>query len=105
MGDAADGDDGNGHGLTGVPNPLRPLHRLGIPLRGGRENGAKPNVVGSSLVRLNDLLRFRGRGPDEGFRAQDGTGLVHREVLLAEVHPVGVDGLCYVNPVVDDEGS
>ena len=100
--DAADGDDWNCHSRADffehVDAPGAVAGVFGL----GAEHGAEADVVGAVALRLPRLLDVVGGDADD-FVAQQFASGVERQVVLSEVHAVGVACHGDIGAVVDDQ--
>ncbi|MFO0768998.1 MAG: hypothetical protein U0231_19945 [Nitrospiraceae bacterium] len=62
----------------------------------------KADVVRRGACRRHDLLRVMGGQTDQLAWTDELTGLLHREIVLTHVHPIGIDRDREVAPVVND---
>src|SRR5215211_975628 len=74
-----------------------------VQLRGGVENRSDAKVVCSPISRRSSLIISFGRKANQLLASQDVTRVLEREIVDAEVHPVGMRCQCQVDPVVDEK--
>lgn len=73
--------------------------RSGVP----RKHGTNSAVVGTRLDGCIRFFKSMGADPDEQVVAGTSPCIGKRQVILAQVHAVGICGKCYVDPVIDDD--
>ena len=87
--DAADGDDGDGHGpADGLERLI--AHIVGVILRAGREHCADAEVIRAVLFGQNGLLHGLGGDAQNLVRAENGADVQCLHIALADVDAVGV---------------
>ncbi len=74
-----------------------------VLLRTGFEDRAKADVVGHEPFRFLYLPQIVRREAYHFLRPHDAPRLRIGQIVLAQMHPVRVDGECQIAPVVDDE--
>ena len=101
--DAADGDKGQGAGSHRVLQVAEAHRRAHVVLGLGGEQRAHADVVGAGGHRGRGLVRVVGGQADQQMRADQPAHLGHRQVVLADMHPVRIAKQGERGVVVDDE--
>ena len=81
----------------------RQSHRRVIRFRRRRKDGTNAEVVSPFPLRRQRLLQTMGGPADDPAVTEDAPGHDRRQVVLSQMHAVGVNGRSHVGMVVDDE--